>query len=1102
MNLTRLILSDLWFYRKPYLAILTGVMISTAVITGALIVGDSVRYSLQRLAGSRLGKIRYALSSDERFFRSELAGEISKQTQLRVAPAIQCAGIAINSDKNLRINQVRVVGADTRFFGFWNRPARALGEDEAIISRNVAEKLELRPGDELLLRIQKRGKAPANAPFSAEKTVSVPVRLKIVEIADDQQMGRFSLKSNQAAPFNVFISLGRMASALELPGYVNMLFAGGDESAVNSPGPDAALENCWTTDDAGLHFRMTPSERGDPASECEITTDRIFFDDSTAKSILSAIPGCESVLTYLVNNISSKSRSTPYSFVTAANEPFLRKPVGKRGIMINEWLAKDLGVGPGDPVYLRYFIMGPLQRLKDDSTCFVVKEILPDHGPLADPGLMPAFPGISEAGNCRDWETGTLVELKRIRDKDEQYWRDYRGTPKAFISLETGQKIWDNRFGHYTAFRFPTTGSNLKVIRKRLMEKIRPGQYRMSFRDIRQEGQIAAGNSTDFGQLFLSLSFFIVISAVLLTALLFSLLARTRMAETGILSATGFRKRLIIAIIAAEALLVSVAGSIAGTFAGLFYNELLVFGLNTLWYDAVNTSMIVMKVNPGALMTGALSGVVISAVVMVCVAWQNLRNPLAMLVKGATVSSGRVSAGKTRLLVAVAGFSFITIALVLILVMLIRGLTMNVPVFLTAGALLMLGGLIVMNEYLIRAMMKSTTTGFRGLVLKNLAMHRIRTMSVVTLLALGSFTIIITGANRRTFYGDETSRGSGTGGFLLWAETTLPVLNDLNTPDGARACGLQDEDLLKNVHYAQITRMDGDDASCLNLNQVSRPVLLGVPAGYFDRHKAFGFAELVPSVNPVHPWTSLDNRLGPDIIPGFADMTVITWGLGKKTGDTLLYRDESGKILKIRITGGLDNSIFQGNILVSDSLLRLFYPSAGGSRVMLIDGPAGNTDRIASLLETLFRDYGMMATPASARLAAFNAVENTYLSVFMLLGGLGLLIGTFGLGVVILQNIRQRKQEYAICLALGFTRRLILEMIIAEHLIMLLTALFLGLIAAFAGILPSLVSPEYTVPGLFIGGIILVVFLNGLLWIWIASSAAIKKDILKALRDE
>lgn len=392
--------------------------------------------------------------------------------------------------------------------------------------------------------------------------------------------------------------------------------------------------------------------------------------------------------------------------------------------------------------------------------------------------------------------------------------------------------------------------------------------------------------------------------------------------------------------------------------------------------------------------------------------------------------------------------------------------------------------------------------GFLQLIIRNLSLNRSRTLSAMALLSLGTFTIIITGINRKTFYGNETTRQSGTGGFLLWAESTIPIMNDLNSVNGSIVFRLKDEPVLKPVRFIQLSRLEGDDASCLNLNQVSQPGMLGVPVNLFDRVNAFSFINLDPCVDKIHPWKILSNNLGPDIIPGFADQTVITWGLRKSVGDTLFYRNDSGGLLKIKLVGGLDNSIFQGNILLSDSLLRLFYPSISGSRIMLIDGPASQRDTIASKLETLFRDYGLMATPTAERLASFNTVENTYLSVFMLLGGLGVIIGTIGLGIVLLRNTSQRSMELALYEALGFQKKFVFMLMLSEHLIILVSGVLLGLISVLPGILPLVFSPAYKVPGLFISVILILILTNGFLWIYFPARKIIHRNPISGLRTE
>ena len=1112
MNLSRLIRRNLWFYRKPYLSVMFGVMTTTAVLTGALIVGDSVRFSLQKIAHDRLGGIRYAVPPGERFFRQELARGISGITKQAVAPAVQCGAMAINSSRNLRINQVVVTGIDQRFCDFWDHPFRNPGEEEAIISRNVAEKLGLKKGDDLLLRIQKQGGAPPDAPFAMDKKASVSLRVRVTAIAGDEGMGRFSLKSNQAAPYNIFVSLAQMSLALGLPGFANMILTGGDDTPATGPAnPDGALRHCWQPEDAGIHFTRLPSlpdeaiphERAG-GTRMEVTTSRIFFDDNTAEALQSVVPGCEPVLTWMVNSISCGNHATPYSFVTGVSDSFLGRKIQPREIIVNNWLAKDLALHPGDSVGLRYFLMGPMRSLREDSTRFVVGAIVPDRNSLADRGLMPAFPGMSDAGNCRDWETGAPIDLKKIRDKDEQYWKEYRGTPKAFIRLETGQRIWNNRFGRFTAFRFVAVESQIKQIRNKVMSELSPVQSGLTFRDVFREGRRAAGNGSDFGQLFLSLSFFIILSALLLTVLLFSLSAMSRLGEAGILSAAGFRRRTIILVMIAEALVVAIAGAVPGAGFGILFNRLLILGLNTLWIDAVGTSMVVMHVEPVSLVIGALVGIVLSVSAMAVVLRSGLRNPLSELVKGKTSGTGPAVSKRFQHLSAAAGIVFPAISVIMVTVLLVTRQTMNVPLYLLAGAMALAGGLFLANFVLSRTVMTKAhlIPRFRGLVIRNMAQNRRQTMAVLTLLALGTFSVIITGANRKTYHGAGPDRSSGTGGFLFWAETLLPIRYDLNSSPGIKAYSLGDEALLKPLHYVHLTRRDGDDASCLNLNQVSQPALLGVPQHYFDRVGAFSFTSLHPTANHEHPWKSLEKELAPGVIPGFADQTVITWGLGRKNGDTLFYRAESGKTLKIRLVGGLENSIFQGNILVSDSLLRLFYPSAGGSQVLLIEAPSASGDTIARRLEMLFRDEGMMVTRAGARLEAFDAVENTYLSVFMMLGGLGMIIGTIGFGILILRNIRRRKQEFALYRALGVTKNYIFRLIVAEHVLMLIAAMLLGMVSALAGILPSLATPGAAVPWLFMAGLILLMTVNGMLWIFIPARAALKNALLPGLRGE
>ncbi|NTW26666.1 MAG: hypothetical protein HGA37_18350, partial [Lentimicrobium sp.] len=251
-----LILRNLKYYRKAYLAILAGTVISTAVLTGALVVGDSVRYSLGQLTDIRLGKTRFAIEAGDRFFRQQLATELESFTKSAVAPVLQLEGIAVNTDKNTQMNRVAVLGVDERFLKLWDAQMKRPGEDEAILSRNTAEKLNLKPGDEFILKIRKQAKASENAPFVSEREPLVVFRLKVSAIADDQQMGRFSMKSNQSATFNIFISLPVVSRKLDLYGNANiLLIADTDSKNLDIQKLDSLLRLTWRPEDAGLEFR-------------------------------------------------------------------------------------------------------------------------------------------------------------------------------------------------------------------------------------------------------------------------------------------------------------------------------------------------------------------------------------------------------------------------------------------------------------------------------------------------------------------------------------------------------------------------------------------------------------------------------------------------------------------------------------------------------------------------------------------------------------------------------------------------------------------------------------------------------------------------------
>ena len=175
-------------------------------------------------------------------------------------------------------------------------------------------------------------------------------------------------------------------------------------------------------------------------------------------------------------------------------------------MVITEWLANDLQVKSGDQITVDYYVLGLNRQLEERPHTFTVSGILDTE----QPGwreLMPNFPGIVDRDNLRDWNPGIDFDSGRVRDQDEDYWKQHRGTPKAFIALETGQKLWANRYGEATTMRFRFNATDRTEIEAALREKFDPAQIGLRFRDVRTEA-VAGDSANDFGGLFIGLSFF------------------------------------------------------------------------------------------------------------------------------------------------------------------------------------------------------------------------------------------------------------------------------------------------------------------------------------------------------------------------------------------------------------------------------------------------------------------------------------------------------------------------------------------------------------------------------------------------------------------
>ncbi|MFC1538501.1 FtsX-like permease family protein [Candidatus Latescibacterota bacterium] len=1091
MTIPKIIFRNLMFYRRIHIWVVLGTMVSTAILVGALVIGDSIQYSLRQIVLNRLGTIQFALSSDSRFFRTQTAQKLSGKLGVTVAPILATKGIAITGGGKERLNAVRIYGVDNRFGDIGGVPALFdnISPDEALINTQTALRLGLKEGDEFLLRLETLDFIPKDVPLVPDSKSGTVKRFTVKHIVSTEEFGGFNLNADQITPGNVFVSLDFLGREMEVENRSNVLLVGGGENPLSADSVNAAFKEIWTLTDTGFELNRTAE-----TSEIELTSDRIFLDPAVTNETQKLFKNAQRIFTYFVNEIRLGERTTPYSFAAGISD----LDINENEILINEWLADDLGTREGDSITLTYYVLGQSRTLVEETADFRVKSIVPMKGIYADRTLMPDFPGLSDAENSRDWDPGIPIDLGKIRDKDEEYWDTYRGTPKVFLSLGAAQKMWQNRFGTVTAIRF--RDETPESIERTLTGAVDPASLGFFFRDVKSEGFRASMQSQDFGQLFLGLSFFIIVAALLLTGLLYVFNIEQRSEETGLFLALGFSAKSVKRLILFEGAILVVIGSILGVLCGIVYNQIVLAALRTVWQDIVGTSSIEIHILPLTLLFGTLIGIIVNLLTIRLVAGSQLKQPITDLQKGITKLS-LIKSRKTGMSLAFGILCLIGVFVILIFSN--AGNGDSFAFFFSAGTLLLIGGVAFGNFFIVKQVdtVRNITLNLTNLGIRNIVRKRFRSLAIIGLLASGIFIVFTVGANRRSTLGDAENRESGTGGFALFMESVMPIIYDLNSDTGRDYYGLEELDT-GDVSFVSFRVKEGDDASCLNLNRVSTPQLIGVNPEELSNRNAFSFVKTSGEVNPEQPWDVLDKYGSGDVIPGIADETVIVWGLGKSVGDTLNYTDETGGTYKIRLVGGLANSVFQGNIIISEKAFLAKYPSVSGSKLFLVDAPFAKINTITQIINRALQDQGVETIPTYERLAQFSQVENTYLSIFLILGTFGLIIGSIGISIVIARNVSEREGELALLYSAGFEKKAIRMLILSEHSILLFAGIIIGILSALLAALPALTQPGSNIPYSIILIAVCFVTLNGIFWTYSAASMAIRKDLIPALRNE
>jgi ABC-type antimicrobial peptide transport system permease subunit len=1192
MTRPRLVLRGLMFHWRGNLAVCLGVVVGTAVLTGALLVGDSLRGSLGDLTLRRLGWIDRALVGS-RFLRESVADSLPAE---RVSPAVVLRGTAGTEGDQLQVRRVNVLGVDHRFWprgddtGFWDGAGPGV-----VLNRALAEDLGVSAGRAVTLRVQKASDVPRESLLGRRDSSAVvdEITLPVHAVLGEDEFGnRFSLQPTADVPRNAYVPLRVLQEKLGQPGRVNALFVGGA-----GPGLQEEFKNRLTLDDWGLVLR-TPRGRADAlfarydrdgngtleprewrgrlaeslvaavdprkgplsreAVEAYYRRERNYLSLESRNLLLDAAAESAALaaakdaglraaptLVYLANTIAAGGREIPYSVVAALDPaqapplgPFLPpgvKELADDQIVLADWKDSPITAPEGTTVRLSYF--GPEQHGGGQllTSDFRLAGRIPLRGPAADPDLTPEFPGVTDRADVRGWNPPPPFDnediTRRIKpnDANEQYWRDYRTTPKAYVTLAAGQRMWGSRFGRLTSVRLAAPDgadpeAAADAYRRSLLKHLDPEQAGLVFDDVKGEAlEASKGGGFGFDELLLGFSSFLILAALLLVGLLFRLNLDRRAAEVGLLLAAGYRRRTVRGLLLAEGAALAVVGALLGCVAATAYARLLLRFLAAVWPGGALQSFLEFHYTWASLAYGFGASLLVS---LLTIAWAVRvlgRVAPAALLAGQTTGEGEPGARAP----ARWPWWVAAVALVGALVLVAAGGRVRDPeaqagTFFGGGMLLLAACLLAVWGWMRGSGRRAVTGhgpwGVARLGVRNAARHPVRSLLTAGLLASAAFLVVAVEAFRR-----QADAAEAGGGFALLAESDLPVFADLNSErgrgeladrlrqryqdEGLAAADVQrrvDEasDLLRQTKVYAFRVRAGDDASCLNLYEPRRPRLLGVPAGLIE-HGGFQFTETEgrSPEEKKNPWLILE-RQGGDAVPAFGENNTVVWMLKKQLGGIQAVPTARGTLASLRIDGLLRDSVFQSGLLLSEVHFLRLYPGQDGYNFFLIQAPPGREAEVKAVLEQALADRGFEVTPAARRLEAYLAVENTYLSTFQALGGLGLVLGSLGLAVVLLRGVWERRGELALFRALGFRRAALGWLVLAENGFLLLLGLGAGTVSALLAVAPHLAGGAGAVPWRELLALLTGALAVGLLAGLAAVATTLRAPLVPALRRE
>ena len=1127
-SLGQFVVNTARFHLKGNLAVLMGIVIATASLTGALLVGDSLRGSLADTVKNKLIWVNEAVLA-QRFFNEQIVVKLGEKTAI---PAIILkASIQVRDDQDCLVTQIssaQVVAVPEEFWQDEGKSAQWKNLKGAWINHQAAIGLKISEKQNVVLRIEKPSAIPRESFLGNREDVVDSITLEVEKVLDrsDKYAG-FNLFPGMDAPATIFVPLQLVQEKLGVTSKINSILT-------SKSGMQDKFRSLLTLSDYELTFKG-PEDRAldlfakfdrdknqvlekreyqgkmpaklipllqSQAGAIDLESVQKFFRAnrnyySLESSQMLVSPnlaqkaddliqemGLQSsqIMVYLANNIQEKNNAVPYS-VIAGIDATLQKKLGvnlssneKSGekIWLLDWNDSPLKPAIGDPVGLEYFLPEVVGKPIEKKDSFQFAGYIPADINLVDPEITPDFPGITDKLSLDSWNPPFPYDNKRIKPRDEKYWQDFRSVPKAFIDLDAAKNLWGSRFGKVTSIRVYPTSLSFPTgfaadFQVRLLKSIDPTSVGFVFQDLRARFQQSSQSGTDFSGLFVGFSFFLILSALILVALLFRLHLERRASQVGTVLALGATQKQVAHLLLLEGLLVAGLGVLLGLGVACVYAIGLLQYLKSNWPDNSLQQILKLHIPFKTLCMGFVLAFLMSAVAIFRTSRTLVKTSVLTLIKGGYLDS-TVLISKKPLSLVIYGSVFLVLGLGMLFLPSSQDHELKALKFFGAGGLALTSGLFFLGAFLryVHKIMVfgNGLDGLTRLALRNMARNKTRSLLTAGLLSSAAFLIIAVEPFRKEA-DSNTGKNSGTGGFSIVVETNIPVLSGLDGPSGIETIldGVQKsnrgnpqrarqqvdrfKNVLKDVQVYSLRFNPGDDASCLNLFAPSKPRILGVPNSLQQRG---GFLFSATSEAKENPWNLLDSSN--PLVNAFVEKNTVEWMIHSGLGKDYKIQDGSGKDELLKFAGLFQGSVFQSEILIGESQFLKFFPQQQGYQYFLIDADSKDLSEIEEAFKIGLSDYGAKVSKTKDLVERFASVENAYLSMFQGLGTIGLLIGTMGVAAVLARSVWERRAELGLLSALGFTQGDVVLVMVLEHALLLFLGLGIGTLAALVSVLP------------------------------------------------